>query len=159
MYRLTQELLGKYGYNRYEISNYAKPGFECRHNIGYWQRTDYLGLGLGAASLIENRRFTNPTDIDIYIEGTYSEDTWYSDAEELSIQSAMEEFMFLGLRMTCGIREKDFKNGFGEKIMSVYGETIEKYVGKGLLKRANGRVYLTNQGLDLANQVMSDFLL
>ena len=159
MYRLTQDFLGKYGYERYEISNYAKPGFECRHNIGYWKREDYLGLGLGAASLIGHRRFSNPTDMSVYIEGKYSEKTWYSDRECLNIQSEMEEFMFLGLRMTGGVCENEFEEIFGENIMSVYGDVIKKYVANGLLKRSNRKICLTNAGLDMANQVMSDFLL
>ena len=159
MYRLTQELLGKHGYDRYEISNYAKPGFECKHNIGYWQRKDYLGLGLGAASLIGNQRFTNTSDMSIYIEGIHSEKTWYSDRESLNIQSEMEEFMFLGLRMTSGVSEDEFEELFGKNIMSVYGDVINKYVENGLLKRSHRKICLTNAGLDLANQVMSDFLL
>ena len=159
MYGLTEDILEKHGYGRYEISNYSKPGFECRHNIGYWQRKDYLGLGLGASSLIGNHRFTNTTDMSIYIEGKYTTDGWYSDSEVLSVQNEMEEFMFLGLRMIHGICEQDFEFLFGKKIMTVYGEVIEKHVEQGLLKRSQGQIYLTKEGLNLANQVMSDFLL
>ena len=159
MYRLTQELLEKHGYERYEISNYAKPGFECKHNIGYWKRKDYLGLGLGAASLIGNQRFTNTTDMSIYIEGIHSEKTWYSHRECLDIQSEMEEFMFLGLRMISGVSADEFEEIFGQNIMSVYGDVIKKHVDNGLLKCGHRKICLTNAGLDLANQVMSDFLL
>lgn len=165
MYDLTQKVLKDYGYERYEISNYAKPGYECRHNIGYWKRTDYLGLGLGASSLIGNQRFANPTDlhtyadIHTYIEENRCSEAWYSDREMLDEKSIMEEFMFLGLRMTRGIKEKEFHKISGHKIMAIYGNVIDKYVINGLLKRRNGRIYLTKRGLDLANQVMADFLL
>ena len=159
MYEDTRMMLERAGYHRYEISNYSKPGYECRHNTGYWRRIDYLGLGLGASSLADQRRFSNTDDLPTYIEGKYQEESWYADYEVLEKKTAMEEFMFLGLRMTSGIREKDFEIFFGEKIMHVYGKVIHKYVMNGLLKRRNGRICLTNKGLDVANTVMSDFLL
>lgn len=171
MYAVTKEALAQKGYDRYEISNYAKPGYACRHNIGYWRRDDYLGLGLGASSLIGDTRFTNTTDMSvytgvsessdafIYIEERCSDATWYSDVEKLEKQSAMEEFMFLGLRMIEGVCEKDFKESFDEEMMTIYGDVITKHTANGLLKREDGRICLTEQGLDLANQVMSDFLM
>ena len=114
--------------------------------------------------MIGNTRFTNTTDMSVYTETFYIEDkclnnTWYSDREELSRQSAMEEFMFLGLRMTDGICEKAFEEAFGETIMDVYGDVLTKHTANGLLGREDGRIFLTEHGLDLANQVMSDFLL
>ena len=159
MYDLTRDVLDKAGYKRYEISNYSKKGFECRHNIGYWNRTDYLGLGLGSSSLIEEVRFSNTTDIECYLEGNRDSDDWYDTYEKLSIQSAMEEFMFLGFRMTQGVSEKEFKTQFGISMMSVYGEVIKKHVTNNLIKRTNGRICLTKTGFDVANQVMADYLL
>ena len=159
MYEDTRRLLGRAGYERYEISNYSKQGYECRHNVGYWRRTDYLGLGLGASSLIDHTRFTNTDELPTYIEGKFQEQSWYLDYEALEEKTEMEEFMFLGLRMTSGVREKEFEMLFGKKIMHVYGKVIHKYVMNGLLKRRNGRICLTNKGLDVANTVMSDFLL
>ena len=159
MYDLTRDVLDKAGYKRYEISNYSKKGFECRHNIGYWNRTDYLGLGLGSSSLIGDVRFSNTTDLECYLEGNRDSDDWYDTYEKLSMQSAMEEFMFLGFRMIQGVSEKEFKTQFGISMMSVYGKVIKKHVTNNLIKRINGRICLTKTGLDVANQVMADYLL
>lgn len=159
MYHLTQAMLKVKGYERYEISNYAKKGFECRHNIGYWRRTDYLGLGLGASSLMGDYRFSNPSNMTTYLQEKPEHNTWYEAVEKLTEKSSMEEFMFLGLRMTQGVREKSFEEAFGEKIMSIYGHVIKKYCAEGFLQRKNGRIALTEQGMDVANHVMSDFLL
>ena len=159
MYYMTKDLLAKAGYNRYEISNYARPGYECRHNIGYWRRSDYLGLGLGASGLIGNHRFTNPVDMSVYVSGHPGDNLWFSDTEELSRDNAMEEFMFLGLRMLSGVSEIDFKNCCDEKLMKIYGDAVRKNVAAGLLKRKTRKIFLTDLGLDVANQVMTDFLL
>ncbi len=159
MYHRTRRFLSSMGYERYEISNYARPGFECRHNIGYWRGTDYLGLGLGAASLIDGCRFSNTADMEEYLALEMGSGAWYSESERLSRASQMEEFMFLGLRMVRGISEKVFYRQFGEKIMAVYGEVIRKNEGLGLLRRRNGWIYLTERGMDLANTVMCEFLL
>lgn len=96
MYERTKELLFAHGYERYEISNYARRGYACRHNIGYWRRENYLGFGLGSASLLENERFHNTTDLTDYLGGDYLA----YEQEKLDKKSQMEEFMFLGLRMT-----------------------------------------------------------
>ncbi len=159
MYHRTRRFLSSMGYERYEISNYARPGFECRHNVGYWRGTDYLGLGLGAASLIDGCRFSNTADMEEYLALETGSGAWYSESERLSRASQMEEFMFLGLRMVRGISEKVFYRQFGEKIMAVYGEVIRKNEGLGLLRRRNGWIYLTERGMDLANTVMCEFLL
>ncbi|MDD3221227.1 MAG: oxygen-independent coproporphyrinogen III oxidase [Clostridia bacterium] len=158
MYEITGTFLKKNGYERYEISNYSKPEQECRHNIGYWERMDYLGLGLGAASLIGKKRFTNPKNMTVYMKGSFAQESWYSDEELLDEKAAIEEFMFLGLRMIQGVSEKAFYKEFGRKIMAVYGSIIQDNCNKGLLKRKNGRIFLTSKGLDLANTVMADFL-
>ena len=120
---------------------------------------DYLGLGLGASSLFEGRRFSNTADMDDYLTLENGVSGWYSEDEQLSLESRMEEFMFLGLRMVRGVSEKEFNKKFGEKIMAVYGEVIEKNQKLGLLVRKNGRIFLTEKGMDLANLVMSDFIL
>ncbi len=165
MYHYTQEALGQLGYEQYEISNYAKKGRVCVHNIGYWERQDYLGMGLGAASLLENRRLKVTEDIELYqsimnteAAGSFPKD-FYMEEKTLEVQEAMEEFMFLGLRMTRGVSEKAFEKEFHQKIMAVYGEVINRYTVQGLLKRKNGRIRLTDRGMDLANVVMSDFLM
>lgn len=159
MYHLTRKFLSEMGYERYEISNYARPGYECRHNIGYWRGRDYLGLGLGASSLINGRRFLNRTEIKDYLALTMGSDGWYEAVEPLTPAAKMEEFMFLGLRLVRGVSEKDFYRKFGVKMMSVYGEVIRKNELEKLLIRKNGWLCLTELGMDLANMVMTDFIL
>lgn len=159
MYERTGEILGEYGYTQYEISNYAKPGCECRHNIGYWKRVDYLGFGPGAASLLENRRFTNTTDVRKYLADSGQPEKIRENTEQLSQQDCMEEFMFLGLRMNEGISEQEFWRLFGKTVDEVYRPVLEKYLKLEMLWRTGGRIGLTRQGVSVSNVIMADFLL
>lgn len=159
MYELTERMLKKAGYHRYEISNYAMEGFECRHNKTYWVRQNYLGLGLGAASLLENVRMTNESDMTQYaarIEAGVKKAA--KEKEALTMQEQMEETMFLGLRLMEGVSKEEFIKNFGCPMESVYGEVIEKHVKNGLLENGQ-RVKLTAKGIDVSNFVMADFLL
>ncbi len=156
MYRDTIEILESFGYHRYEISNYAKEGYECRHNLGYWNRKDYLGIGSGAASLIENRRFRSPD-----LPGGEKEAE--KDVEVLTRENQMEETMFLGLRTMKGVGAEKFYESFGLTLREVYGEVIEKLVGQGLLEwtedaPSDSYLRLTERGIDVSNYVMSEFL-
>ena len=159
MYELTQEFLLEYGYERYEISNYARPGKECKHNKGYWERVDYLGFGIGAASKIGNKRFHNTENREKYIAFPAES---YEDVQELSMAEEMEETMFLGLRMVEGVSFAKFQRLFGVEMEAVYGEVIKKHIEEGLLKitQGGGERYLclTGKGMDVCNYVMSDFL-
>lgn len=163
IYKLTQLVLQKAGYEQYEISNYAKPGYACRHNIGYWTRENYLGLGLGASSMVENVRFTNTRDLYHYMELCRQLDDLpaeeYLDIEPLSRQAQMEEFMFLGLRMKEGVTRTKFETEFGMPIEAVYRDVMEELKREGLLQSAEGRIRLTDKGMDLANYCMAKFLL
>ncbi len=162
MYKVTKSFLEAQGYRRYEISNYAKPGFECRHNMGYWTGTEYLGLGLGASSCFHGARFSNETDLKAYLELDFLSDgliKLYQNVEEQTRQSKMEEFMFLGLRMTQGVSDIDFAARFGIKIRSIYGPQIDKLIENGLLKEEGSRIVLTDWGIDISNYVLSEFLL
>lgn len=152
-YYMTERVLYKAGYHRYEISNYAREGRECRHNKVYWQRGDYLGLGLGAASLIANVRWNNPEDMAAYREQRLCE------VQHLSRREQMEEFMFLGLRLTEGVEEADFVKAFGVSVDAVYGETVSRLVEQELLVRTGGRLFLTPRGIDVSNVVFAAFLL
>lgn len=161
MYKITNDILSEAGYHRYEISNFARTGFECRHNKVYWQRGNYAGFGIGAASLVENVRFTNGRNLQKYLEkGPVKE-----KRQELSREEQMEEFMFLGLRMTKGIKEREFQKLFGKTVDQVYPGIIDKHVKNGLLKRTvdlpeeEERIMLTDYGIDVSNVVMADFLL
>ncbi len=178
MYQETKRVLGRAGYERYEISNYAKKGYACRHNCGYWQRKNYVGFGIGAASLKENVRFRNRTDLDGYLQDPLG---CREEVQVLSRQEQMEEFMFLGLRMTEGVSPTEFGHLFGHSMEDVYGKVIRNNVEDGLLqyleepnsdavkpgsqeggvvKPTDGmRLALTDRGLDLSNYVMAQFLL
>ncbi|WP_282923762.1 radical SAM family heme chaperone HemW [Mediterraneibacter massiliensis] len=161
MYKRTERILKVYGYERYEISNYAKKGYACRHNLGYWERKEYLGLGLGAASLIGERRFSNTSSLDEYLQifetGQLSASARVG-TEILSIEDQMEEFMFLGLRKMKGISYAEFFDRFGREVYSVYGEPIRKLKKEGLLKEQDGFLSLTDFGIDISNYVFEKFI-
>ena len=164
MYYMTRNCLAEQGYERYEISNYARPGFECRHNVGYWTGTGYLGLGLGASSYLEGCRFHNTSDFQSYVSAHFDDEeevcqALRQDMEQLSVKSKMEEFMFLGLRLTRGVSVEGFITRFGQSIRNVYGGVIDKLEREGLLEHKNGYYHLTERGLDLSNYAMSLFLL
>ena len=159
MYEDVAGILGEYGYHQYEISNYARSGFECRHNKGYWTRMDYLGLGLGAASLIGKKRFTNTNIMEEYLNHSRDLTGIRKDVEILEKKDEMGEFMFLGLRMTEGVSEEAFQEYFHVSVEKIYGRVIEKYIRQGLLEKRNGRIFLTRRGIHVSNAVMADFLL
>lgn len=158
MYERTRRILGAGGYEQYEISNYARPGFACRHNTGYWDQTPYLGFGLGASSYMDEIRYKNTSDMKEYLcqagTGIFSRE----EEEVLTRENRMEECMFLGLRMTQGVSLAEFQDKFGVSMASVYGETIEHFVREKLLTIRENRVCLTEKGMDLANTVMAAFL-
>lgn len=161
IYKETIKFLKEHNYNRYEISNYAKPGFECRHNKGYWERENYLGIGLGAASLIENQRFQHIMELEKYIH-TINEERFEDiivEQEMLTIGAQMEEFMFLGLRLTKGISIERFYLTFEKKIEEVYGGVIQELIQRDLLVKEGKNLCLTEYGIDISNYVMSKFLL
>lgn len=156
MYHLTKRILAEKGYARYEISNYARKGFECRHNLIYWQRKDYLGLGLGAASMVGNRRFSNVSDMTSYMH-----DWSYCQKEILDRKAQIEETMFLGLRCTAGVSDRMFTEKFGQSMMDIYGDIIRKYLSEGFLiyNPSDGRLAFSEAGTDVSNWILSDFLL
>ncbi len=182
MFKMTQYELKEAGYEQYEISNFARPGYACRHNIGYWTRADYLGLGLGAASLIDNVRYSNTRELYDYIRlakeiksvplSHFQEETepkkpepqqgiatnLHAAADPVSRKAQMEEFMFLGLRMNDGVTRADFERFFGMQIEAAYRKEIEELKAQGLLTVSGGRIALTDRGMDLANYVMGKFL-
>ncbi|MBO5197308.1 MAG: radical SAM family heme chaperone HemW [Lachnospiraceae bacterium] len=159
MYEWTGRFLAEKGLDRYEISNYAKPGFACRHNVSYWKRTEYLGIGLGASSLFEGRRWHNTTVLEEYLENAGSLEKLRRDEAVLSKKDAMEEFMFLGLRMCEGVKRTDFEREFGSSMEQIYGEVISRLVTNGLLRETEEGVALTERGIDVSNPVLAEFLL
>lgn len=153
MYHFAVDFLSKHGYNQYEISNFARSGRECRHNLRYWRGGDYKGLGLGAASLSDNKRLKNTEVLDEYLNGV-------TVTENISLDKAdiMGEFMFLGLRCTCGISAKEFKARFCEDIYDVYGDILNKHRQNGLLEINGDNIRLTKRGIDISNMVFVDFV-
>ena len=194
MYHETKKYLAEHGYHRYEISNYALDGieeedaihrdsrctweydkYECYHNKVYWKRGNYLGLGLGASSMVNNVRWKNLEDIREYIEVVTGESSFCEEytslyanevfkklrqeVQKLSTNDCMEEFMFLGLRLVSGVNTLEFLNEFGRNIREVYGSVIDKYIKMGLLEESGDNLRLSDKGLDVSNTVMADFLL
>ncbi|MDE7283139.1 MAG: radical SAM family heme chaperone HemW [Lachnospiraceae bacterium] len=177
LYELTGAMLAKYNYNRYEISNYAKKGYECIHNKTYWLRGNYVGFGLGAASLVDEVRWSNKRTVKEYEEALRKKSEHKKCKEQsisperlsqartqlgenvqyLSKEEQMEEFMFLGLRLMQGVEKKIFKSKFGVPIEDIYGETLEKLRQEALIIEDES-IRLTPRGIDVSNYVMSEFL-
>ncbi len=151
LYALTGAFLRAQGYERYEISNYAKEGYACRHNLTYWTRGEYLGFGLGAASLMKDVRLRNAPDMARYEKGII-------EREALSEEDCMAEMMFLGLRLIRGVSEQAFYARFGKSLDEVYGDVLKKHMKNGLLEYKDGFFFLTERGLDVSNYVMADFI-
>ena len=177
MYHETEEILNKYGYNRYEISNYSKQGFECRHNIGYWTGEEYVGLGLGAASYLSADklvllrsdpqkslddkekcmyRIKNAENMEEYLKN--HDHSLYNIEEILDKKSRMAEFCILGLRMCKGISVEKYKTIFGEDIYDRFGNVLGKHIRSGLLVKKGDRICFSGKGLDLSNTVLCDFI-
>lgn len=150
IYQKTKEWLKEAGYERYEISNYAKKGYVCRHNLGYWERKEYLGLGLGASSLIENVRFQNTDEMQIYLQYADNEEKRVENRETLTREEELEEAIFLGLRKMEGISKKE--------VEKEYGKQIEKMICQGFLEEENGKIRLTERGIDISNYVFAEIL-
>ena len=159
MYHMTKERLYSAGYERYEISNYSRPGYECRHNLLYWNRGEYYGFGCSAAGFIGNERYSDIRDVKKYIEFNGDIEKLHENIEILTKEDAMEEFMFLGLRKMAGVDVMDFQRRFGVPIENVYAKEIEHNIDKGLLIRQGDMLKLTEYGIDICNTVMSDFIL
>jgi len=164
----TEHFLDKNGYKKYEISNFARPGYEGRHNSGYWTMVPYLGAGLGASSYINGVRYSNVSDIYSYIKTAEEwtgqlegDNPWLDPAsvEERSRKDEMEEFMFLGLRMTEGVALQEFEERFGVRMDLIYQSVLDELRQDGLLDIFGGRVFLTEKGMDLSNYAMAKFLL
>ena len=159
MYEDTAEILERYGYRQYEISNYAKQGYMCRHNAGYWQRLEYLGFGLGASSLYGGMRFSNTHQMQEYLKESRNPDQIRKDVTVLSRNEQIEEFMFLGLRMTEGISEKKFEENFDVRLMDIYGDILQKYEETGFMEHIETKWRLTRKGIHVSNHILADFLL
>lgn len=158
IYLWTGEYLENQGFRQYEISNYARAGKESRHNLRYWERKDYLGLGLGAASMIRNMRMSNTRDWEKYRTGCRDPRKIREEVEFLEEPRQIEEFMFLGLRKTRGVSRKEFRRTFGKDLDLIYEKTLKKYLENGMLQESGDRIFLSEEGILLSNQIFADFL-
>ena len=159
MYESLLSILKDFGYNQYEISNFSKEGRECRHNMVYWSMDEYIGVGSSSASYIESIRYKNVESVEEYIQKINTDKQAYKEKYKNLIKEDVEEFMFMGLRKTRGIEEKEFLNRFGKDIDSYYKDIINKYINVKLLKREDGYLKFTAEGIQLSNYVLADFLI
>ncbi len=183
MYERTAEILAEAGFRQYEISNYAREGYACRHNLGYWTGIPYFGFGLGASGYLPQSwfsrmqagntgseekeplneesgtaqrwvRYRNTCDFIRYTDGISE----YDEVQVLDQKDLQAEFMILGLRLTEGVEDAGFRRRFGCSLDTVYGEILKKYSGMGFLVRKDGRTYLSRKGISVSNTVLADFL-
>ena len=159
MYDLMTTALPAHGYERYEISNFAKPGFESRHNLGYWQDKPYLGLGAAAHSYLDGVRYENTKDIAAYIDAIEHGTLPRTQEEPATRAIQMEEFAFLALRTATGIDKAAFKRRFATPPSAVYADAIERMKAKGLIEETETHIRLTAQGMKYGNWVFEAFLL
>lgn len=157
MYMLTMKKLGANGYHQYEISNFAKPGFESRHNMMYWRNRSYYGLGAGAHGYMEGLRHVNVKGIQPYIDSSRS-GLPRMESNAVSREEAMEDFMMVGLRLLDGVRAEDFISQFAVGMDDVFGSIISRLEKKGLLTVDKGNVRLSERGIVLGNEVFGEFI-
>lgn len=153
LYAYTKEFLGKHGFERYEISNYAVRGYESRHNMKYWNFDKYIGIGLAAHSFDGFVRRENTESLEEYICGNFT-----ASEEILTEKDRMGEFMFLSLRKSSGVLKRRFSELFGKTVESVYGDVLKKFVGLSLIEDSGEAYALTDRGLDIANTIMCEFV-
>ena len=153
LYKYTGEYLKQNGFSRYEISNYAKAGFESKHNLKYWNCDEYIGIGLGAHSYIDGVRSYNTSVLGEYISGVTT-----VDENILTKDDKMGEFMMLGLRKTEGIDKNEFYRRFDVYPDEIWKSQLDKFIALKLMKEENGGYSLTQRGIDISNSIMCEFL-
>ncbi|MFN3966205.1 MAG: radical SAM family heme chaperone HemW [Endomicrobiia bacterium] len=150
MYEFAVSYLVNYRYKHYEISNFAFPKYECKHNINYWQNGQYFGFGCSAVSYLNGIRRKNTTDLDLYIE-TAGEKTAVEEIDIYNPEKYLSEKIFLGLRMTEGIP-------LTQEIKNKYGQVIDRFINEGFLKLDSGNISLTKSGLFVSNRIFMEFV-
>ena len=154
MYWSADRILRQRGFKHYEISNYAKEGYESQHNLDCWKQKEYLGFGVAAHSYINKKRYSNVNSIEKYIK----EQTNYTVNEEQDKQAEMKEYMLLGLRKIEGIKISKFKEKFVENPIYIFKQELDKLVKEELIQVDNDNIKLTNKGIDLANLAWEEFV-
>ncbi len=160
MYWLVKKELEKNGYIQYEISNFCKKDYKSKHNYNCWEQKEYIGVGIAAHSYINQKRFSNITNLQNYIKNC--KDEKFEDNRILheiqTIEEMKKEYMLLGLRTINGISIQKFKQKFGENPIYIFRKELQKLVEEKLLEIDSDRIYLTNKGIDLANLVWEEFV-
>lgn len=159
MFDQAMEYLEGREFEHYEISNFCRPGYECRHNLRYWKAEEYLGLGAGAVSFINGSRCINEPHLKQYVDTLSTGEQWpVKELEDMSERELMIDALILGLRLCAGIDLNQFKQRFGVDITSEYKEIIAYYKDRGLLNIVNGHLKFTKAGYFLSNQVLCQFM-
>lgn len=160
MYWKVKNTLQENGYKHYEISNFAKEGYESKHNLNCWKQHSYLGFGVAAHSYYDGMRYSNIESLNRYIENHKSGESVYNIVfhEKQSKEEMMKEYMLLGLRKINGIKISEFKEKFIDNPIYYFREQLNKLVEQDLVEVSEDRIYLTNKGLDLANIVWMEFV-
>jgi oxygen-independent coproporphyrinogen III oxidase len=159
MYNEAINFLMQKGYVQYEISNFSKPGRECRHNMVYWSMSSYIGCGAGAHSYYEGLRYSNSSSIEKYIK-KIEECGAAAEGKHLNtVEDELEEFIFMGLRMNRGISMDEFSIRFQKDIFDIYGTAIKKFIKNGLLVIKDNRLFLSRRGMEVSNSIMCEFIL
>lgn len=159
MYEKAIPYLKERGYFQYEISNFSKKGYECKHNLIYWSLENYIGCGSSSHSYLNGVRYRNEEKVETYIKSMKEKGSALVETITNEEKDEMEEFMFLGLRKIEGISIEEFSNRFKVSIYNVYNDVIEKYLNLKLLMLKGDRLFLTEKGVELSNQVMAEFIL
>ena len=161
MYLAAVGLLAARGFAQYEISNFARRGYMCRHNLKYWNCDEYLGFGPAAHSFFGGNRFSFVPDVNTYIRGTLPMDSRVritASCDEVGERQRMGEYVMLRLRLTAGIEEREFRRRFGAEFYEMYGKKLEKYLRGGFVTSSGGRWALTPRGFFVSNYILSDIL-
>lgn len=158
MYEITKEILNENGYNQYEISNYSLDGYECKHNLIYWDYDEYIGTGLASSGFEHNIRYKKEEDLEKYIKSYKNCEENIIEKHENTLEDNIEEYIMVGLRKTNGINIEDFKERFEMNIMDIYGDIINKYLNINILKREKSNIKLEQRGIEISNIVLADFL-
>ena len=157
MYHYVVDELEKIGLVQYEISNFSKKGFECRHNMTYWKLRDYISFGLSASSNIKNLRYRNFYDFKNYYDALDKNEKPIEFSETLNKEDRTNEFIMMGLRLNSGIDLGEFNKRFEEDFVRLYEREITKNIKLGLIEVKENKIKLTEKGRDLSNQVELDF--
>ena len=155
IYDIACSQMEKHGYRQYEISNFAQPGYQSKHNTKYWRCEEYIGMGLSAHSFIDGVRFSNTDDFSSYIKGEFLS----GDMETLSKEDKMSEFMFLGLRMTEGVTKMSFRERFNEDLEKVFEKPLLKFKKMGMIEEENDKIRLSKKAISVSNQILCEFIL